>query len=266
MFGEPVAQQPGEVVEVGRLRGVDAQRLDLAFEDRGDVDVRVGSRPGHQPQLGHDPGFEALALQQFRVREGVARLRVDGPQRRVPDRPVVRVQIRDPLPVDLRTGDDRALRPDLADHPAQIAAQLGARLHEAVPVAEEAHVVHPAELGRVDLLGAAQIGHGLAGQPFVIAAGVAVGHDAVRHAGAVGDPAHHGATDAEFDVVRVGGHDEKTLRRAAVWGLGPELFHAVNPVGRPTGRTRRPRWRIDAMTSTRQTNSWHSPDILVPQN
>jgi hypothetical protein len=52
----------------------------------------------------HRPRVEALVGEQLRMGERVARIRVDGGQRGLADRAVVRVRDAQPVPVDLRDG------------------------------------------------------------------------------------------------------------------------------------------------------------------
>lgn len=242
---QPVVQQARQIIEVRGLRRVNAQGIDLAAEDAGDIDVLVGCGAGHQPEFRHDPRFEPFPSEEFGVGERITRFGIDGAQCGLADGPVVGVQIGESLPVDLGAGDDRALRPDLADDTAQITPQSHARLDKAVRVSEEPDVLDAAELRRMDLFGTAQVRHRLPGEPVVVTAGVSVRDDAVRRAGAPGDPLHHGSADTELDVVRVCGDDQQALRRAAVGAVGPQLVHVFSLLPAPAGgkahRVARPR-------------------------
>ena len=92
--------------------------------------------------------------------------------------------------------------------PRDVAAQLVGRVELAVHVAEEAQVGDAERLGGRGLLGPADRRHLRARQVAVVAAGLAVGAQAVRHLDARVGPAGDGAARAEVDVVGVGGDDQ----------------------------------------------------------
>ncbi len=75
--------------------------------------------------------------------EGVPGVRIHGVQGRLTGGQVVGMTGIDEAQIPLgRLGHD-ALRADLADHTADVAAEVEGRLHPAVGVAEEPHVAHP---------------------------------------------------------------------------------------------------------------------------
>ena len=147
-------------------------------------------------------------LEQLHVREGVARVRVHRAQRRLARGEVVGMAGEDALVVALGRLRHHPLRFALADHPADVAAQVDGRLHPAVRVPEEGDVGDPDDRGRRGLLAAAQLGDLGAAGAAVRAAGVAVGDDAVRDLAALGRPARGAARAAEVAVVGMGDDDQ----------------------------------------------------------
>jgi hypothetical protein len=104
---------------------------------------------GHHPGLGH-PLLQAFVGEQRRVRERVAGVGVDGRDGRRTGREVVGVARADPDPVALRALDQHALRPDLADDPADVPAQVLGRLERAVPIHPTVSELIPTLLGDVN--------------------------------------------------------------------------------------------------------------------
>jgi hypothetical protein len=142
---------------------------------------------------------------------------------------VVRVRGADALPVDLRALHEQPLRPDLADDPADVAAELEARHQLAVRVAQEAHVGDADLLRRGALLVLPDAGDVLARDGRVEAARVAVRAEQVRHLDALVDPGRDRRRRAEVDVVRVGHDGQCSLNVHA--GSEHDRDHVV-PCGR----------------------------------
>jgi hypothetical protein len=133
------------------------------------------------------------------------------------------------------------MRAQLADDPADVAAQLDRRGQRAVAVAEEAHVAHPDLLGGLDLLGAPDGGDLGPVDSRVEAARVAVGAHAVDDLDARAGPGRDGAGGAEVDVVGVGRDDQRPLDLGVVqhwrslWSRGCAVIVGTRPgvSGRP---------------------------------
>ena len=98
------------------------QRLELALDVLGDVDDIGDGRVGRQPHLADGPRLVAF-LQQFRKREGVARIGVDGAERGFAGSQVVGVAGEDAIEGAVGRLAQHHLRPHLADDPADVAAQ-----------------------------------------------------------------------------------------------------------------------------------------------
>ena len=143
---------------------------------------------------------------------------------------MVGVAAPDALVVALWRRHEHALRLDLADHPADVAAQLQARHELAVGIAEKPDVVNPDPLGRLGLLGAAHAGDLVAREVEVEAAGVAVGADAVDDLDAGVRPGRDGPGRAEVDVVRVRGDDERALNFFVGHRCGGHARHLTGAV------------------------------------
>ena len=210
-------------VRVGHLALVAHEGGHLALHGRGRLHGDAGLRPAtagaHDPQLRDAPGLEPF-VEQLGVRERVAGVGVHRAHGRLAGGQVVGMAGEDGVPVALGRLGQHALGPDLADDPADVAAQLEGGLHHAVGMTEEVHVAHADHGGRGPLLVLAQRCHVGPRHRTVGSTGVAVRDDAVGDL----DPGRREGGDRagrpEVDVVGMGGHDEDS----------------ANPVlGRPRG-------------------------------
>ena len=133
----------------GKLALVRHQRLDLAVDRVGDVDVvrdagraRRPSRPASTVH-GSKPSSASS-----RMRPTVARVGIDRGDRRLARREVVGMARVDAVPVAIGRLRQHPVGRTCADHAGDVAAQLERRLDAAVGVAEEVQVVHADDRGR----------------------------------------------------------------------------------------------------------------------
>src|SRR5215212_6077436 len=106
--------------------------------------------------------------------ERVARIGIDGAQRRLAGRQVIRVTRVDALVVALWRRAHDPLRLHRADHARELAAQIERRLEATVWVAEEDEIGDADVLGCFGLLDSAKLGHVWSGHIAVVTTRVAV--------------------------------------------------------------------------------------------
>ena len=140
--------------------------------------------------------------------EGIARVGVDGADRRLTRGQMVRVAGVDEVPAPLGRRGEHPFGPDLADDPADVTPQLDGGVEPPVGVAQEPHIGHADLRRRGPLLALAQLGHVRSRHGAIGTAGVAVGDDAVRDSDPGFGKGGHRARRPEIDVVGVGRHDQ----------------------------------------------------------
>jgi len=152
-------------------------------------------------------GLEAL-VEELGVRERVPSVGVDRAGRRLTGGQMVWMARVHALPPPLRRGCEHDLGTKGADCSRDVAPQRLADLEAPVGVAEEADGAHAQLFGRGALLVTAEVRHLAAGNGQILAARLAVRHDAVRDLDARVGPHRDGPCGAEIDVVRMGSDDE----------------------------------------------------------
>ena len=148
--------------------------------------------------------------------EGVAGVGIDRAQGCLAGRHVVRVRGVDALPVAFRGLGEQSVRPALADHPAQVPAQIEGHLQLSVRVTQEDHVFDADLLGGCPLFALPDAADLRAGDLRVEAAGVTVGDDAVGDLQARLGPVRDRAGRTEVDVVGMGHDDQHPLHHVLV--------------------------------------------------
>ena len=162
--------------------------------------------------------------------EGIARVRVDGTERRLTSGEVIGVAGIDAIEVAQRRWGYDSLGSDTADDAGEVAPQLQADHQAPVGVGEKGQVGDSDGGRRGGLLDPPRLTHLLAGHRLVEAPGVAVGDDAVGDFDAVLDPSRHRTGGAEIDVIGMGGDDQDPLDRLAVEGQlghGPDASRCL---------------------------------------
>ena len=188
-----------------------SKRLTLPIDAQCHVDevVRVCSCC-HDPEFAHTPRLVTLG-DQFREPELIASIRVDGANRGLAGREMVRVTREQPIKVALRRLAHHALRAHLSNHSSQVFAEREGHLEIPIGVTKE-HQIRDADFFRGRrLFGLADTGDLRSTDGWVETAGVAVGYEAVGDLDAPVGPGCDRGGRSEVDIVWMRRHNERPL-------------------------------------------------------
>jgi DNA helicase-2/ATP-dependent DNA helicase PcrA len=213
------------------LARVRAERRHLAVQLVGDVHeaVQQFGWGGHHPHLGNGPGLEAVLIEEFRMGEWIASIRIHGAEGRLPGEQMVRMGGVDAQPVPGWGLGDDPLRTNLADDTGDVAPQRDRQLQPSIGVAEEVDVGHAELRGSGALLGLTDARDVGSVDSRVETARVAIGDQAVGDGDAGVHQARDGSGGTEVGVVGVRDDDEDPF------DLGVGESHSGNINGKEGG-------------------------------